>query len=113
MADFINVGFGNMVNGDKIISMVSTDAAPIKRMIQNARDEGKAVDATCGRRTRAVLVMESGHLILSALTTDTLSSRCHSKTQMMRMRKMKDKGNISCNFRIFRCRQGNCFKGSR
>ena len=79
MADFINVGFGNMVNGDKIISMVSTDAAPIKRMIQNARDEGKAVDATCGRRTRAVLVMESGHLILSALTTDTLSSRCHSK----------------------------------
>ena len=75
MADFINVGFGNMVNGDKIISMVSTDAAPIKRMIQNARDEGKAVDATCG----AVLVMESGHLILSALTTDTLSSRCHSK----------------------------------
>ena len=44
MADFINVGFGNMVNGDKIISMVSTDAAPIKRMIQNARDEGKAVD---------------------------------------------------------------------
>ena len=67
MADFINVGFGNMVNGDKIISMVSTDAAPIKRMIQNARDEGKAVDATCGRRTRAVLVMESGHLILSAL----------------------------------------------
>ena len=79
MADFINVGFGNMVNGDKIISMVSTDAAPIKRMIQNARDEGKAVDATCGRRTSAVLVMESGHLMLSALTTDTLSSRCHSK----------------------------------
>ena len=60
MADFINVGFGNMVNGDKIISMVSTDAAPVKRMIQNARDEGKAVDATCGRRTRTVLVMESG-----------------------------------------------------
>ena len=79
MADFINVGFGNMVNGDKIISMVSTDAAPVKRMIQNARDEGKAVDATCGRRTRTVLVMESDHLILSALTTDTLSSRCHNK----------------------------------
>lgn len=79
MADFINVGFGNMVNGDKIISMVSTDAAPVKRMIQNARDEGKAVDATCGRRTRTVIVMESDHLILSALTTDTLSSRCHNK----------------------------------
>ena len=65
-----------MVNKDKIISMVSTDAAPIKRMIQTARDEGKAVDATCGRRTRTVLVMESGHIVLSALTTDTLSARC-------------------------------------
>lgn len=65
-----------MVNGDKIISMVSTDAAPIKRMIQNARDEGRAVDATCGRRTRTVLVMESGHLVLSALTTETIATRC-------------------------------------
>ena len=75
MAHLINIGFGNMVNGDKIISMVSTDAAPIKRMIQNARDEGQAVDATCGRRTRTVLVMESGHLVLSALTTDTIAAR--------------------------------------
>ena len=65
-----------MVNGDKIISMVSTDAAPIKRMIQKARDEGRAVDATCGRRTRTVLVMESGHLVLSALTTETIATRC-------------------------------------
>ena len=65
-----------MVNGDKIISMVSTDAAPIKRIIQNARDEGRAVDATCGRRTRTVLVMESGHLVLSALTTETIATRC-------------------------------------
>ena len=61
MADFINVGFGNMVNGDKIISMVSTDAAPIKRMIQNARDEGKAVDATCGRRDRKSTRLNSSH----------------------------------------------------
>ena len=73
---FIGIGFGNVVNKDKIISMVSTDAAPIKRMIQNARDEGMAVDATCGRRTRTVLVMESGHLVLSALTTETLTARC-------------------------------------
>ena len=58
-----------MVNGDKIVSMVSTEAAPIKRMIQTSRDEGKAVDATCGRRTRTALVMESGHVVLSALTT--------------------------------------------
>jgi regulator of extracellular matrix RemA (YlzA/DUF370 family) len=73
---FIGIGFGNVVNKDKIVSMVSTDAAPIKRMIQNARDEGMAVDATCGRRTRTVLVMESGHLVLSALTTETLTARC-------------------------------------
>ena len=93
MADFINVGFGNMVNGDKIISMVSTDAAPIKRMIQNARDEGKAVDATCGRRTRAVLVMESGHLIyLPSRQIHYL--RDAIANAMMRMRKMKDKGTL-------------------
>ena len=76
MAHLINIGFGNMVNGDKIISMVSTDAAPIKRMIQNARDEGQAVDATCGRRTRTALVMESGHVVLSALTPGTIAIRC-------------------------------------
>ena len=74
-ARFVNIGFGNLVNEDKIVSMVSTDAAPIKRMIQTARDEGRAVDATCGRRTRSVLVMESGHLVLSALTTYTLAVR--------------------------------------
>ena len=79
MAHLINIGFGNMVNGDKIISMVSTDAAPIKRMIQNARDEGRAVDATCGRRTRTVLVMESSHLVLSALTTETIAARCQNR----------------------------------
>jgi len=77
--ELINVGFNNMVNGDRIISMVSTDAAPIKRMIQTARDEGRAVDATCGRRTKTVLVMESGHLVLSALTTETIAARCHSE----------------------------------
>ena len=72
----INIGFGNMVNADKIVSLVSTDAAPVKRMIQNARDEGMAVDATCGRQTRTAMVMESGHLVLSALTTETIAIRC-------------------------------------
>ena len=81
-ARFINIGFGNLVNEDKIVSMVSTDAAPIKRMIQTARDEGRAVDATCGRRTRSVLVMESGHLVLSALTTDTLTARCRGGAEV-------------------------------
>ena len=58
--------------------MVSTDAAPIRRMIQSARDEGRAVDATCGRKTKTAVIMESGHVILSALSTDTLASRCNS-----------------------------------
>ncbi|MBQ9157119.1 MAG: DUF370 domain-containing protein [Eubacterium sp.] len=79
MAHLINIGFNNMVNGDKLVSLVSTDAAPIKRMIQSARDEGRAVDATCGRKTKTVLVMESGHLVLSALTTETIASRCQDK----------------------------------
>ncbi len=72
---FLNIGFGNMVRSDKIVSMMSADAAPIKRMVQFARDEGRAVDGTCGRKTRTVIVMDSGHLVLSALNSDTLSGR--------------------------------------
>ena len=79
MNPLINVGFGNMVNTDRIISIMNSDPAPIRRMIQYARDEGRAVDATCGRKTRSVLVMDSGHLILSALTTETLSVRCRGE----------------------------------
>ncbi len=80
MAYFINVGFGNVVDRDKIVSVVSTEAAPIRRMIQNARDEGRAVDATCGRKTKAALIMESGHIVLSALTTETITARCQQQT---------------------------------
>ena len=75
MAQLINIGFGNMVNGDKIISMVSTDAAPIKRMIQDARERSVLIDATYGRKTRAVLVMDSDHVILSAIPTDKMAER--------------------------------------
>lgn len=64
-----------MVRADRIVSMMSADAAPIKRMVQFARDEGRAVDGTCGRKTRTVLVMDSGHLVLSALNSETLSAR--------------------------------------
>ena len=63
----INIGFGNVVNMDKVISIVRADAAPVKRMVQVARDGGMAVDATCGRKTKCVLVMDSGHIVLSAL----------------------------------------------
>lgn len=75
MNGFINVGFGNVVNADKIVGIISPEAAPIKRMVQNAKDTGMAIDATCGRKTRAVLVMDSGHLMLSALLPETIAAR--------------------------------------
>lgn len=71
----LNIGFGNVVSADKIISIINPEAAPIKRMIQEAKDAKTAIDATCGRRTRAVIVMDSGHIVLSALQPETLSSR--------------------------------------
>ena len=71
----LNVGFGNVVSIGRIISIVSPEAAPIKRMVQEAKDSKMAVDATCGRRTKAVIVMDSGHLILSALQPETLAGR--------------------------------------
>lgn len=72
---FINIGYGNMISAEKIITIVSPDSAPIKRMVQEARDDGKAIDATHGRKTRAVIVMESGHIILSSLIAETLAAR--------------------------------------
>ena len=71
----LNVGFGNVVSATKVIAIVSPEAAPIKRMIQEAKDDKTAIDATCGRKTRAVIVMDSGHIVLSALQPETLSGR--------------------------------------
>ncbi len=71
----VNIGFGNIVSADRIVAIVSTDSAPIKRMIQEAKDNKTAVDATYGRRTRAVLIMDSGHIILSAVQPETVASR--------------------------------------
>jgi len=73
--DLINIGYGNVVSADKLVSVVSPDSAPIKRLMQQAKDMFKLVDGTCGRRTRAVLVFESGHVILSALMPDTITQR--------------------------------------
>ena len=72
---FINIGFGNMVASNRIITLASPDSAPIKRLIQDAKDEGRAIDVTCGRRTRAVIVTDSDHIILSAVQTETISNR--------------------------------------
>lgn len=71
----INIGFGNMVSTTRIISIVSPESAPIKRMIQEARDKGSLIDATYGRRTRAVIVTDSGHVVLSALQPETVGHR--------------------------------------
>lgn len=79
MLRFMNVGYGNSVNGDKVISIVAPEAAPIKRMVQQAKDEGRAIDATCGRKTRAVIVMENGSIVLSALLPETILNRYHGK----------------------------------
>ena len=71
----INIGFGNMVSASRIITIVSPESAPIKRIIQDARDNGSLIDATYGRRTRAVIVMDSGHVILSAIQPETVANR--------------------------------------
>ena len=71
----INIGYGNMVAVSRIVTIVSPDSAPIKRIIQEAKDSGRAIDATYGRRTRAVIIMDSGHVVLSSLITETLASR--------------------------------------
>lgn len=77
----INVGFGNIVSAERIISIVSPESAPIKRMIQEAKEKGTAVDATYGRRTRAVIIMDSGHIILSAVQPETVAGRLDKKEE--------------------------------
>lgn len=71
----VNIGFGNIVSANRIIAIVSPESAPIKRIIQDAKDKGTAVDATYGRRTRAVVIMDSGHVVLSAVQPETVAGR--------------------------------------
>ena len=71
----VNVGFGNMVNKDRIIAVVSPETAPIKRLVQDSKDGGRAIDVTCGRRTRSVIITDSDHVILSAIQCETISNR--------------------------------------
>ena len=72
---FINIGFGNMVAANRIVALVSPDSAPVKRLIQDAKDEGRTIDVTCGRRTRAVIITDSEHVILSAIQAETIANR--------------------------------------
>ena len=78
---FINVGFGNMVAAERIVVIAGPDSAPIKRWVQDARDAGRVIDVTCGRRTRAVLLTDSEHVILSAIQSETISNRLASEEE--------------------------------
>lgn len=78
----INIGFGNMVSANRLVAIVSPDSAPIKRIVQEERDKGSLIDATYGRRTRAVLIMDSGHVVLSALQPETVAGRFAGKNDM-------------------------------
>lgn len=77
--NLINIGFGNIVSGSRVIAIVGPESAPIKRIVQEARDKGLLIDATCGRRTRSVLITDSDHVILSAIQTETIAGRAQSR----------------------------------
>ncbi|MBQ4531206.1 MAG: DUF370 domain-containing protein [Lachnospiraceae bacterium] len=81
MEKLVSVGFGNMVNANKIIAVISPESAPVKRLIQAAKEEGTAIDVTQGRKTKSVIVMENGQYLLSALQTETISNRIQAGTK--------------------------------
>ena len=76
---FINIGYGNMVADNRVVSVVSPDSAPIKRLVQDAKEAGRVIDVSCGRRTRAVIITDSDHVILSAIGTETISYRLNGQ----------------------------------
>ena len=71
----VNIGYGNMISAERIIAIVSPDAAPVKRLVQNARDKGMLIDASCGRKTKAVILKDSDHVVLSAVQPETVAHR--------------------------------------
>lgn len=75
----VNIGFGNIVAADRLIAIVSPESAPIKRIMQEAREAGRLIDATCGRRTRAVVITDSDHVILSAIQPETIANRLDAR----------------------------------
>ncbi|TDL35093.1 DUF370 domain-containing protein [Jeotgalibacillus sp. S-D1] len=77
----INIGFGNIVSANRIITIISPESAPVKRLIQDARERGTLIDATYGRRTRAVMIMDSDHVILVAVQPETVASRFTDKDE--------------------------------
>ena len=74
---FINIGFSNMVAANRIVAIANPDSAPIKRLVQDAKDDNRIIDVSCGRRTRAVIITDSEHVILSAIQPETISNRLY------------------------------------
>lgn len=88
----INIGFGNMIAAERVVAVVSPESAPIKRIVREAEDEGNLVNATYGRRTRAVIVMDSGHIILSAVQPETIAARLDEDMKNGEQQKQSGKG---------------------
>lgn len=89
---FINVGFGNMVAVERVVALASPESAPIKRLVQDAKDDGRAIDVTCGRRTRSVIVTDSEHVILSAIQTETIAGRLENRENAEDEEDLEEKG---------------------
>ena len=79
---FVNIGYGNIINASRVIAIVSPESAPIKRIIQEAKEKGAAIDATLGRKTRGVIIMDSGHIVLSSIMPETVGSRLNVKDNL-------------------------------
>ena len=76
---FINIGFGNMVSAGRIVAIASPDSEPVKRLVRDAKEEGRVIDVSCGRRTRSVIFTDSDHVILSAIKAETISNRLNGQ----------------------------------
>lgn len=90
MTGLVNIGFGNMVNAQKIVAIVTPDAAPVKRLIQTARENNRCIDATQGRKTKAVLVMSTEQVVLSALVPETIARRCSADVSALTAEELSD-----------------------
>ncbi len=77
----VNIGYGNMISSSRIVAIVSPDAAPVKRMVQTARDKGLLIDASCGRKTKAVIITDSDHVVLSAVQPETVAHRINDSAE--------------------------------
>lgn len=83
LMEFFNIGFGNMVSLQRIVSILNSDSSPVKRLVRLAKDKEKMIDASCGRKTQSVLVMDTGHVILSALSSDAIQNKLSKCEEMV------------------------------